>query len=142
MKKFLLIPLIMLVFVSGCTSQTFIEGEEKDQWFQIATPMAENILQSLNDNDYEGYTSDFSETMRNAMPEEKFNEIRDLISSKIGNYVSFEPSTVFEAGEFVSVNFAAEFEEEKGVTLRIVFRRGDEEYKIEGLWTDSLKLRG
>jgi hypothetical protein len=48
---------------------------------------------------------------------------------------------VTDTGEYIAVNYSAEFEREDGVNLRFVFRKGDESHRLYGLWFNSPMLR-
>lgn len=131
-----------LLVLGGCIGQEkVLEGEEREQWINIATPIAENILQSMNNNDHQGFIKDFSEEMKNAFPLQEFTELRETLESKIGKYISSTPTKVVEQGGFVTVIFTAKFEKEDNVTVRVVFEKDDETHKVSGLWFDSPKLR-
>ncbi|MBU7026103.1 MAG: DUF3887 domain-containing protein [Theionarchaea archaeon] len=133
---------LTLLVLSGCIGQEeVLEGEEREQWINIATPIAENILQSINNNDHQGFIKDFSEEMKNAFPLQEFTELRETLESKIGKYISSTPTRVTEQGGFIAVIFTAKFEKEDNVTVRVVFEKGDETHKVSGLWFDSPKLR-
>lgn len=129
-----------LLFLSGCVGQS-LEGEEKAEWISISTPIAENIFQSINNNDYQGFIRDFSEEMKNAMPPEAFTKLKEQLDSALGKYISSTPAKVVERGDYITVYFTAKYEKEDAVTVRVVFKKGDETYKVYGLWFDSPKLR-
>jgi hypothetical protein len=130
--------MIMLLF-SGCVGQ--VPEEEEDRWFTVADPIAENILQSINNDDYQGFIKDFSQEQVAASPPEGFAGLRELLLSKIGKYISKTSDTVVEDEEYIQVIYSAKFEQEDNVTVRVVFKKGDETYRVYGLWFDSPKLR-
>ncbi|MGD2251052.1 MAG: DUF3887 domain-containing protein [Candidatus Methanofastidiosia archaeon] len=129
---------IVLIAFSGCIGQ--ISEEEKEQWITIADPIAENILQTINTGDYQGHITDYSQEMIDATPPEAFTELRDLLLSTVGKYISKTPDKVERKGEYIRVSYTAKFEQEN-VTVRVVFKEGDETYKVYGLWFDSPTLR-
>ena len=138
MRTLLAFSMMVLVF-SGCIGQ--LPEEEKTWWFNIADPLAENILQSLNNDDYQQFIKDFSPEMVDGMPLEGFRSLKDLLQSKIGNYISKKPDDVVEKGGFINVIYSVKFEGEDNVTVRLVFIKGDETYQVQGLWFDSPRLR-
>ncbi|MGC1119982.1 MAG: DUF3887 domain-containing protein [Candidatus Methanofastidiosia archaeon] len=142
-KAFMVWFIILGSLVAGCVGQqleTPIEGEEGQAWIERAQPIAENILTSLETNDYESFIRDFSDEMRKSMPEEQFSELRDLLHSKVGLYQSFAPPKVAQQQNFVLVYFTAQYENDE-VAVKLVFQKGDSSYKVQGLWFDSPKLR-
>ena len=131
---------LVFVIFTGCIGQ--IPEDEKTQWYTIATPIAENILSSLNDNNYQGFVRDFSEETKNATTPEDFVELREFLTSTIGKYISSTPTEVTEEEGYIVVYFTAKFEQEENVTVRVVFKEGDNTHEVYGLWFDSPKLRG
>ncbi len=131
---------VAVLLLSGCVNQP-LEGEERDRWVNIATPMAENILESIKNNDYQGYIKDFSQEMIDASPPEGFADLKELLDSKVGAYISLTPERVIEEDEYVHVFFDVTFENEENATMRLVFGKDDETHKVQGLWFDSPKLR-
>lgn len=141
-KKGFLLCLAALL-LGGCAGQgKALEGAEKDEWIRIATPIAENILYSIDNDDYEAFVADFSVEMKNSMPLQGFTDLRNKLQSTIGTYISMTPASVIESGEYVTVIFIAQYEKEEKVTVRVVFKKGDEKHEVYGLWFDSQKLRG
>ena len=131
---------LVVLILTGCLNQS-LGGEERLRWIDIADPIAENILQSLNNNDYQGLIRDFSEEMIHATPTEEFINLRELLDSKVGAYISKTPGRVVRDGEYIAVFYTACFENEDEVTVRVVFKEDDETHKVYGLWFDSPKLR-
>lgn len=132
---------VALLVLSGCIGQA-LEGEEREKWIGIATPIAENILKSINNDDYQAFSKDFSGEMKDAMPPQGFADLRETLISTIGTYISITPAKVTQDGEYIAVYFDAKFEKEEKVTVRVVFGKDDETHKVSGLWFDSPKLRG
>ena len=133
--------LVCCVFLlSGCINQP-LEGEERERWVTIATPMAKNTLESLKNDDYQGFIKDYSPEMIEATTPEAFADLKELLDSKIGTYISFEPERVIEQDGYISVYFIVEFEKDERVTMRLVYGKNDETHMVQGLWFDSPKLR-
>lgn len=138
MKIILALSVIGVIF-SGCIGQ--LSEEEQAQWFTIADPIAENILQTINNDDYQRHIKDYSQEMIDATPPEAFTQLRDLLLSKIGKYISKAPDKAVEDGDYIVVFYSAKFEQEDNVTVRVVFKKGDDTHQVYGLWFDSPKLR-
>lgn len=131
----------LVVFVlSGCINQG-LEGEERQRWVDIADPIAENILQTLNNNDYQGHIKDYSQEMIDATTPQEFANMKELLDSKIGAYISKTPAQVIRDDEYIVVFFSAQFENEDNVSVKVVFKEDDETHKVYGLWFNSPKLR-
>jgi hypothetical protein len=120
----LLAVLVILaaVFACGCMSpETVVSDEEKGRVLEYADPIADNVLLGFDDGNYTMY--------------------REFVTSRLGLYVSRDDPVVTERGEYITVTYRANFEREDGVSLRFVFRKGDESHQISGLWFDSPMLR-
>ena len=116
--------LVILVGVSacGCMSQeTVVSDEEKARVLEYADPIADNVLLGFDEGKYTVY--------------------REFVTSRLGFYVSRDNPVVTERGEYITVTYRANFEREDGVSLRLVFRKGDESHQLSGLWFDSPMLR-
>jgi len=136
-----MIGLVAGLVLAGCGQlPTELSGAERDAVLAYAEPKADNLLAGLNSGDYAAFSRDFSDKMRSAMGEAGLDSTRDLLQSKLGNYVSRQVSRVEQQGEYVAVVYTARFENEDGVTVRIVFD-DTAEHPISGLWFDSPKLR-
>ena len=139
MKGIGILTLLVLI-LSGCINQP-LEGEERQRWVDIADPIAENILQTLNSNDYQGHIKDYSQEMIDATTPEEFANLKETLDSKIGAYISKTPGQVIRDDGYIVVFYSAQFENEDNVTVRVVFKEDDETHKVYGLWFDSPKLR-
>ena len=144
-KLHLFIALAVLLAISacGCTSQsTTLSGEERAQVLAYADPITDNLLQGYNEYNYTKYSRDFSSQTKNGINESAFAETRILIASKIGLYQSrADNPVVTESGDYISVNYKADFQQEQGVDVRLVFKKGDDSHQLYGLWFNSPKLR-
>ncbi len=117
-----------------------ISASEKQNFLEYADPIAENLLGCLNDGDYTKFSRDFDERARNALSEAVFTETRQLVSSKIGLYKSREISKVAKEGAYTVVIYRVDFEEEKGVEVKVQFRKYGDQNLVSGVSFSSPKL--
>jgi hypothetical protein len=138
----LIILLVIIAILGGCAaSPRAIEGAEREAVLAYAEPMTDNELNALNENDYDAFVRDYNEAMLKATTPENFANLVSIISSKLGKYLSREVTAVTAVGEdAVLVIYTAKFENEEGVTIRLVFQPSGD-HLITGLWFDSPKLR-
>ena len=138
----IVLMIILSAGVVGCLSQEVpLSDEMKAQILGYAEPIADNLFQGFNADNYTMYSRDFSRELKDALNEAAFEQNRALIVSRIGVYLSRSSPVIVAEGEFVSVLYKADFEQEQGVDVRIVFRRNDTSHQIYGLWFNSPKLR-
>jgi len=55
----------------------------------------------------------------------------DFLISTIGKYISSTPTEVTEEEGYIVVYFTATFEQEENVTVRVVFKEGDNTHKVK-----------
>jgi len=128
-----------VLFVAGCSlGRPQIEGTERDAVMAYAEPATDNMLAGLQTGDYAQFSRDMGPEMLKAMSESAFASLRTMLDTKVGDYVSRQVSGVEQNGDFVTVNYDAQFQNEEHVTMRVVF---DQDRQISGLWFDSPKLR-
>lgn len=136
------LTILLLLCACGCVSQdVVISGEERTRVLEYAEPITDNLLQGFNEDNYTMYSRDFSSAMREGLNASSFSQTRTTIISRIGHYLSRGEPRVTGNGEYIAVNYKADFEQEQGVDLRVVFRRGDDSHQVYGLWFNSPKLR-
>jgi hypothetical protein len=144
MKKIITLTAICILasglFAACSVSAQPITGAERDAVLAYAEPKTENLLNGFNAGDYAIFARDFDAPMRQAETEAVFTQTRAAILGKIGKYLSRQVTNVVKQDSFIVVIYNGRFENEDGVTMRVVFRP-DGEHQISGLWFDSPKLR-
>ncbi|NPE29802.1 DUF3887 domain-containing protein [Methanococcoides sp. SA1] len=141
----LLMAFVFLVAIicSGCTSIE-LEGAsvEDEDIAEYAEPIAENVLQSINEKNYTKFSADFSPTMKKAIPEDLFLDLVDIVHDEVGNYTSKELVEITVTDRHFAIVYDVAFEkEEEGTILRLIFQEKDSERELKGIWIDSPKIR-
>ncbi|MFQ5342457.1 MAG: DUF3887 domain-containing protein [Anaerolineae bacterium] len=133
--------LILVIGLAACSSGVqVLTGADREAVLAYAEPLTDNLLAGLNAGDYPAFSRDFSAKMREALDESGFATTRAGIVEKIGAYVSRDVTRVEKRSGFIVVIYSASFEQEDGVTVRVVFEPAGE-HRITGLWFDSPRLR-
>ena len=149
MKKIALAVLIgaMLIFTAGCSAARssiiepiVLEGTERDAVLDYAQEPAENLLDGLIARDYEQFSRDFSETMKQGMDQQAFADLLAMLDNKLGTFQSSELVTVLQDENFTTLVYRLEYERDNQVSMRVVFDNA-EPHSISGLWFDSPELR-
>lgn len=119
----------------GGSQETVLAGEEKEAVLAFSEEMTANLMAGMNAADYAAFSRDFSQEMRNAMPEEAFEKFKAQYDGSLGAYVSRQVSqvTLSQSGEYVAVVYDTVFEKDDSVTMRVVFQ-AEEPHEISGLW--------
>lgn len=137
MKKvfILLLVLIAATALTGCGSSSgkTVTGADEDAVLAFSEAKTDNLLAGMNANDYAMFSKDFDEAMLTAMTQTEFAKLKADRDAKLGLYVSRQVTSVVQVGDFYAVNYAAVFERDKSVSVRVVFRIADP-HQVSGLW--------
>ncbi len=126
--------LCMALLLGGCKPAS-PAGLSDDQVKQVT----ENILVSVNTNDYSGFIEGYSEDLLTASPESQFDQLRSVLLEASGNFIrcADQPDLSNQA-TYAVYEFQCEFEKET-VRVTIVFEIDGS--LVEGLFFDSPGLR-
>ncbi len=103
---------------------------------QFSDPITENILLSMNKSDYTGFSKDFDETMKTELNAENFTDFIAQINGAVGNYVEGSKKIVGVniTNDLTTATYTADFENSKGVSVEITFKKINEQMKVAGLY--------
>ncbi len=140
----ILLTCAALVVSVGCTgaSAKALQGSERDAVLAYSEPVADNLLQGMNNADYAAFSRDFNAQMKGAITQQAFqSNLLTTIGGKLGKYVSRQVSSVSQVGSNLLVIYTAKFEQEDGVTIRLSLEQA-EPHHVSGLYFNSPKLSG
>ena len=100
--------------------------------------VTQNVLTALDANDYAAFTRDYSPDMLAAYSEDKFTQLRDLLQSASGKYVSTGKVNLSNNQGYAVYRIICKYKQED-VVVTIVFKVDGKQ--IEGLFFDSPNLR-
>jgi len=133
--RLILFSTLILVFLvtSGCSAPkpAGLTGQ------QIAS-VTESTLQAMDAKDYPRFTRDFSDKMKSVFTQAQFDNLRTLLQSTSGSYVSLGTPDLTNNQGYAVYRIPARYANET-VYVTITFLVGGQ--KIEGLWFDSAALR-
>jgi hypothetical protein len=135
-----IILLFLATSISGCSGPAQSNLAEPSYSREIT----ENIMLAINSNDFFKYARDFDPTMKQAMTQQAFEQVRNSITSKIGMYVpgSLQFSQTTQQTKYVVIVYKCKFADEPDdVTVTISFQSIDEKNLVAGLYFNSPKLR-
>ncbi len=130
--KTIILFLFIFVLLAGCSSPLFSTPDLPPSILDAANPMAENLMNSLQNNDYDSFIQNMDSTMLAGTTEPSFEGLREQLIGTYGNYRSLSFKTVAATGEFVSIYYAIKFEKIT-LTMQLVLTP-TEPYIISGLW--------
>ena len=130
MKKIQLITIAILAVLllsmlplSGCGKTA--------QW---ADPIVENVLVSINNEDYSSFIKDFGDSLVKEIPQDKFPEVVSSIKGNFGKYIegSKKMFSVNINNNITTTEYNSKFENKDTVQFRFVFEKINDQIKITG----------
>ena len=134
--KFLPVSVLILVLLAGLSGCLPAQKAGLDD--QQVASVTENILKGLDANNYPAFTHDFSPQMKSAFPQEKFSQLRTMLSTASGNFITMDAPSFSNNQGYAVYRFPTKYANET-VTVTITFVIGGQE--VEGLFFDSANLR-
>ena len=129
------------LLLSGCSSTATPVNTPVIQ--TSIDPIVTNILTSLDNNDYAGFSQNFSQTMKNAINRSAFNKLYNQMQSDVGNYqTGVFYSAANKAGSINLVYFAQYSKEPAGVSVSLSVQPVNGAYQVQGLVLNSPNLAG
>jgi hypothetical protein len=106
---------------------------------------AQKIIDAIKTDNYPMFSDNFSDVMKDAIPEEEFIKFANSIHEKLGHYqeMSFYSAEVIEENgvEYIVTLYKVVFEEDENTFLTVTFTQNEDEYIVEGLYINSNKLQ-
>lgn len=130
LKKYKFITLAILAIflfsiplLSGCGKVA--------QW---ADPMVENVLVSINNEDYSSFIKDFGDDLIKEIPKDRFAEITSAVKGDFGKYIvgSKKMFSVNITNNETTAEYNGKFENKGTVQFRFVFEKINDQIKITG----------
>jgi hypothetical protein len=128
---FLLLIICISVLWIGCTAST-PKIVIPTNFQETANPIAENLINGLDKQDYAMFTRDFDEKMIKALPATAMTELHKLLWNQNGNFQSLVSKKTFEEKGYIISIFNLVFEKEN-LDMQLIFNP-EPPYKICGLW--------
>lgn len=112
-----------------------------DQIRQIATDKITSIMKSIESQNYEQYSKDFSDKMKAAQKPDDFMALCKKMDSSLGKLVSIDFIGYFIQGNDTIALFKAKYSKTgDDVLVRLVLDLNSPKQNVVGLWFDSPAL--
>lgn len=138
--RFLLTALILILALTACLPGKAVKGADQEAVLVYAEPIADHILTGIETNDYALFSQDFGEQLLASITESSFQDLRTMLSDKIGSYQSRQVSSVRDTDGNMVVIYTAVFSNAKQVVITLSVAK-EEPHTVNGLWLDSPELR-
>jgi hypothetical protein len=134
MNRKRLIAIVTLVAIIIFAAVPVLSGCGKVAEF--SDPIVENILVSMNNSDYAGFSKDFDESMKAELNADNFDDFMAQVNGAVGNYIvgSKDLIGVNINNDLTTSNYTADFEGSKDVNVEVTFKKIGDEMKVVGLW--------
>ncbi len=112
-----------------------VTGQTDKEVEVIAGPILDTMLNGLNDGNYGLYSKYFDDTLKDAIPEKKFKEVREDIQNKFGRYQSRTYLGALKQGNFSTVLWKGRFSKnDNDVLIKLVLSKRGDKVQVTGLW--------
>jgi len=127
MKIFIILTVVVLV--SGCIQRDYHNQNQVDD-------IAESMLMSINNNNFESFSSSFSNDMKETFSFDKFDETRELIFSSSGLYNGTkEMISLTQPPGYSEYIYSCDFERNK---IEFVLSLSNQSYEVEGVYFSAI----
>jgi hypothetical protein len=110
-------------------------GQDDRQVQAVADPILDTVLKGFTAGDYGLYSQYFDDTLKDAITNKKFLQVRDQMLKSIGTYESRRYLGYLQKGKTTVIlwkgRFAASADD---VLIKLVLSRRGDETKVLGLW--------
>ncbi len=135
MIKIVVSILALIVLLAAIPAAAASIGTSDDKVKAEASPILDNLLTGFNKGNYDQYSKDFDATLREAIPEKKFQQIRDEILKKLGPYKSKKYLGFLNQQAYTVVLWKGAFADTKdNVLIKLVLSKRENKVVVVGLW--------
>lgn len=121
----------LLVSCSNVEEPVYIEGEEREMVAAQAEPYAQNILDGIDQNNYELFITGFDTAMLEAMTDTQFATIEKMIGP-LGQAKTIELINVVDKDTMYGINYKVTYADKK-VNMLVVLTKSEPRL-VSGLW--------
>jgi hypothetical protein len=102
---------------------------------QVAEPLTEQMMQSINDENYDSFQSNLSAKMKEVFPESSFKKMVSDLKDKVGIYKTKEVMNIELSTEYMAINYKGMFSQMTDpILIRVVLINENGKTCICGLW--------
>lgn len=129
MKRNILLFIIILTVLTACQSTTSTLPKNIEDY---SITMADNLLASLQENDYKNFSRDFSEELFSSFTQEMFVSLQETILEDMGAFQAMVYGKTTREDAYLISYFDVQFEQ--GDLTLVLVLQPESPYLIEGFW--------
>lgn len=125
--------LILLLWGTGVSGE--VVGKTDQEVQAVAEPILDHLLAGFNEGNYQKYSRDFDATLKEAVPEPKFQAVRQDILKKLGKYQSKSYLGALKQGPHSVALWKGRFSgSDNDVLIKLVLSKRQDRAYVVGLW--------
>lgn len=129
------ILLVVVLIVLAIPAAAAPIGTSDQQVKALAEPILDNLLAGFNQGNYAQYARDFDATLREAIPEKKFQQVRDELLKKLGKYKNKKYLGFLNQQAYTIVLWKGTFAKTQDeVLIKLVLSKRQDKVVVVGLW--------
>lgn len=137
--RLLVAAAVLLLALTACLPGKGITDADQEAVLAYVEPITDRVLDGIESGDFALFSQDFNDQMLEVSTEESFQQLRDLLSTKVGTYQSREVSSVRDVDGTLLVIYTAVYSKAKQVVIQISVT-GSEPHQVAGLYFTSPEL--
>ena len=135
MKTLRSIMILGLVLLLAAPALGGVIGKDDQEIKAAADPILDNLLAGMNEGNYQKYARDFDDTLKDAIPENKFAQTRTQILGKLGKYQSRAFLGALQQNNMSVVLWKGKFEKsDSDILIKLVVSKRQDKIVVTGLW--------
>ncbi len=136
MRKIVISILIVIVpLILAIPAAAAPVGTSDQQVKAVSEPILDNLLAGFNQGNYAQYAKDFNDTLREAIPEKKFQQVRGELLKKLGKYKDKKYLGFLNQQAYTIALWKGAFANtQDDVLIRLVLSKRQDKVVVVGLW--------
>jgi hypothetical protein len=127
--------IIALILLALSPAAAGLIGQNDMEVQALAEPILDTVLNGFNDGNYGLYSQYFDDTLKDAITEKKFKQVREEILKKLGKYQSRTYLGFLTKGNATVVLWRGRFSRsEDDVLIKLVVSKRVDKVQVSGLW--------
>jgi hypothetical protein len=134
-RKKVISVLVLIALLVTIPAAAAPVGTNDGQVKAVAEPILDNLLAGFNQGNYVKYSQDFDDTLRKAISEKKFQQVREDLLKKLGTFKSKKYLGFLNQEGYTIALFKGEFAAtQDDILIKLILAKGQDKVVVAGLW--------